>query len=222
MNGMSGLLVTYFMIFFFYIIHLLGHKVRLFWCIHGVHHTAEEMKLSVAVRGSFIDIILTPHNIIWLPLLGFDPFMVLIVDGVARMYGLFEHFNENIIPAKNGWIEKIFITPSIHRVHHSKNHIYLDRNYGETFSIWDRIFGTFQTELDEKIEYGIMHDKMNSKNLLDVQTLLWRHLWNDIKSAPNMKDKVKYIFKHPGWNHIDGGKKAREYRKEAWNNKHHS
>lgn len=104
----------------FYIIHYLGHRVRFFWCIHGVHHTAEEMKLTVAVRGSFFGFLLTPHNTLWLPLLGFDPFMVLIVDGIAKIYGLFEHVNEHFISAKGGWIEKLFITPSAHRVHHSK------------------------------------------------------------------------------------------------------
>ena len=109
---------------------------------------------------------------------------------------------------------------SVHRVHHAKNHIYLDRNYGETFSIWDRLFKTFQKELDnEKIEYGIMHDKLNSESLWDVQFLLWKELWLDVKKAPRLIDKVKYVFMPPGWNHIDGGKKAREYRNEAWLNK---
>ncbi|MDB0600571.1 sterol desaturase family protein [Tenacibaculum maritimum] len=96
----------------FYIIHYLGHRVRFFWCIHGVHHTAEEMKMTVAVRGSFFGFLLTPHNTIWLPLLGFDPFMVLVVDGIAKIYGLFEHINEHFISSKNSWIENVFVTPS--------------------------------------------------------------------------------------------------------------
>jgi len=202
--------------FLFYVIHYLGHRVRFFWCIHGVHHTAEEMKLTVAVRGSFFGFLLTPHNIIWLPLLGFDPFMVLIVDSVAKIYGLYEHANENIISAKNGWIEKIFITPSTHRVHHSKNHVYLDRNYGETLSIWDHIFKTFQTEIDEeKPVYGMMDEKIDGTNLWQVQTILWKELWTDIVNAPTFLDKIKYIYKPPGWNHIDGGKLAEVFREEA-------
>lgn len=202
--------------FLFYVIHYLGHQVRFFWCIHGVHHTAEEMKLTVAVRGSFFGFLLTPHNTIWLPLLGFDPFMVLIIDGIAKLYGLYEHVNESIIPNKNGWLEKLFITPSIHRVHHSKNHVYLDRNYGETFSIWDHIFGTFQTELEkEKPVYGVMDDKIDGTNLWQVQTILWKELWQDIVNAPTFLDKIKYLYKPPGWNHIDGGKLAEEFRSEA-------
>lgn len=204
--------------FLFYAIHYLGHRVRFFWCIHGVHHTAEEMTLTVAIRGSFFGFLLSPHNIIWFPILGFDPFMVLIVDSIAKLYGLYEHVNENLLPSKNKWIEKILITPSIHRVHHGKNHVYLDRNYGETFSIWDQIFGTFQTELqEEKPDYGIMDDKVDGKNLWQIQTVLWKELWRDIKTAPKLSDKVKYIIMPPGWNHIDGGKDAKEFRDAAWN-----
>ncbi|CAA0186629.1 conserved membrane hypothetical protein. Sterol desaturase family protein [Tenacibaculum maritimum] len=200
----------------FYIIHYLGHRVRFFWCIHGVHHTAEEMKMTVAVRGSFFGFLLTPHNTIWLPLLGFDPFMVLVVDGIAKIYGLFEHINEHFISSKNSWIENIFVTPSVHRVHHSKNHVYLDRNYGETFSIWDHLFGTFQTEIkEEKPLYGMMDDKIDGKNLWQIQTVLWKELWYDIKTAPTFKDKINYLIKPPGWNHIDGGKLAEEFRNEA-------
>ena len=202
--------------FLFYVIHYLGHRVRLFWCIHGVHHTAEEIKLSVAVRGSFLGFLLTPHNVIWLPLLGFDPFMVLIVDAVGKLYGLYEHANENII-GKQPVLEKVLITPSAHRVHHSSNHIYLDRNYGETFSIWDRIFGTFQTELhDEKPVYGMMDEKVDGKNFIQIQTILWKELWIDVKNAPTFSDKLKYIFMPPGWNHIDGGRLAESFREEAW------
>jgi hypothetical protein len=97
-----------------------------------------------------------------------------------------------------------------------KNHIYLDRNYGETFSVWDRIFKTFQKELDnEKIMYGIMHDKLNSESFSDVQFLMWKELWTDVKNAPTFSDKIKYVFMPPGWNHIDGGIMAKEYRDKA-------
>ncbi|QKX06384.1 sterol desaturase family protein [Aquimarina sp. TRL1] len=202
--------------FMFYSIHVLGHKVRFFWCIHGVHHTVEEMKLTAAIRGSFIGFIQGPLTIIFIPLLGFDPFMVFIVESIARIYGLYEHIHEKFV-GKQPWLEKIFITPSVHRVHHAKNHKYLDTNYGETFSFWDRIFGTFQTQLEDEVpEYGIVHDKINSENLWDVQFILWKDLWRDIKSAPRFIDKLKYIVMYPGWNHIDGGKKASKYRNDAW------
>ncbi|TCI90373.1 sterol desaturase family protein [Tenacibaculum sp. M341] len=202
-----------FTVFF---IHFLGHKVRVLWCIHGVHHTAEEMNLTVVARGSIFDVFFTPFNFIWLPILGFHPFMIFVIEPVARLYATLSHTNEKFV-GKLRWLEGIFITPSVHRVHHAKNHIYLDRNYGETLSIWDRLFKTFQTELDdEKIQYGIMHDKLNSESFWHVQFLMLKELWLDVKRAPTFTDKMKYIFMPPGWNHIDGGKKAEVYREEAW------
>jgi sterol desaturase/sphingolipid hydroxylase (fatty acid hydroxylase superfamily) len=203
----------------FWLVHFLGHQVRFFWCIHGVHHTAEEMKMTVAVRGSFLGFLYIPFTVIWLPVLGFDPFMIFIVEAIARLYGLYEHINDNFdqIAGKQTWLEILFITPSVHRVHHAKNGIYLDRNYGETFSFWDRIFGTFQSELpDVPPVYGIIHEKINGKNLLQVQLLLWKDLWRDISGATRLSDKLKYIIKPPGWNHINGGKMAHAYRVEAW------
>ncbi|WP_431165195.1 sterol desaturase family protein [Tenacibaculum halocynthiae] len=208
-----GYLLYDFTVFF---IHFLGHKVRVLWCIHGVHHTAEDMNLTVVARGSIFDFVFTPFNFIWLPILGFHPLMIFIIEPIARLYATYSHLSEKFM-GKHYWLEKIFITPSVHRVHHAKNHIYLDRNYGETFSIWDRIFSTFQTELkDEQILYGIMHDKLDSENIWHVQFLLWKELWSDVVKAPKLLDKVKYVFMPPGWNHLDGGKKAREYRDEAW------
>jgi sterol desaturase/sphingolipid hydroxylase (fatty acid hydroxylase superfamily) len=205
--------------FVFWLVHLLGHKVRFFWCIHGVHHTAEEMKLTVTVRGSFLGFLHMPHTVIWLPVLGFDPVMIFIVESFARLYSLYEHVNDNFdkLVGKQRFLEKLFITPTIHRVHHAKNLIYLDTNYGETFSIWDRIFGTFQTELDDvKPMYGIINERINSKNFLQVQLQLWKDLWNDMSTAPRLIDKLKYIIMPPGWNHINGGKMAGSYRSEGW------
>lgn len=209
----AAFLVYDFMVFF---IHFLGHKIRFLWCIHGVHHTAEDMNLTVVARGSIFDFFFTPFNFIFLPILGFHPLMIFVIEPIARLYASYVHISEKYM-GKQRFLEKLFITPSVHRVHHAKNHVYLDRNYGETLSIWDRIFRTFQSELDdEKILYGIMHDKLDSKNIWHVQFLLWKELWQDVKNAPTLSDKVKYIFMPPGWNHIDGGKKAKAYRDEAW------
>ncbi|MCW3464208.1 sterol desaturase family protein [Chitinophaga nivalis] len=205
--------------FMFWLVHLLGHQVRFFWCIHGVHHTAEEMKLSVAVRGSFVGFLHIPLTIIWLPILGFDPFMLFIVEAIAKLYGLYEHVNDHAdrFTGKLKWLETFFVTPSVHRVHHARNGVYLDRNYGETFSCWDRVFGTFQSELpDVYPKYGLLHSTINGKNIFQVQLYLWKDLWLDIARAPKWKDKLKYLIMPPGWNHIDGGKIAAEYRSEAW------
>jgi sterol desaturase/sphingolipid hydroxylase (fatty acid hydroxylase superfamily) len=201
--------------FMFYLVHVLGHQVRFFWCIHGVHHTAKEMKLTVAARTSIIGFIYFPLTVLCLPIFGFDPFMIFIVEVIAKLYGVYEHINEKFI-GKQDVLEKLFVTPSVHRVHHSSNPIYLDRNYGETFSIWDKIFGTFQTELkEEKPIYGVMGDNIDSESFSDTQLSLWKDLWRDMASAPKLLDKIKYLIMPLGWNHINGGKTSHHYRSEA-------
>jgi sterol desaturase/sphingolipid hydroxylase (fatty acid hydroxylase superfamily) len=202
--------------FGFWFIHFISHRVRFFWCIHSIHHSAKEMKLSVAFRGSFFDFILIPHNIIWMPLLGFNPVMVILIDAIGKMYGVIEHINENWVPTKRWkWFEYLFVSPSLHRVHHSVNHLYLDRNYGETLSIWDRVFGTMQPlDEGEVPEYGIMKE-IDTDNLVTVQTDEFHSLWNDMKSADRLTDKIKYALYPPGWNHVDGGILADELRKTA-------
>ena len=185
--------------FMFYVVHVLGHKVRFFWCIHGVHHTLEEMKLTAAVRGSLFGFLYNCHTVIWLPLLGFHPVMLFVIDAFARFYGLYEHASEAFI-GKQPWLEKVFVTPSVHRVHHASNELYLDRNYGETFSFWDRIFGTFQTQIDaEQPVYGLRGKRVDSTSLWQVQTVLWRELFRDMAQAERWSDKLKYLIMPPDW-----------------------
>jgi len=202
--------------FSFWFIHFLSHKVRLLWCLHNVHHSAKEMKLSVGFRGSLFDVFLVPHIFLWLPLFGFHPFMALIVDAMGKLYGVAVHINEDWMPnTKRRWFEKIIITPSAHRVHHSTNHAYLDTNYGETLAIWDRLFGTYQKEIvSEKPVYGTLKD-IDSENLYDSQSSEFIGLWTDIQSTDSFSDKIKYVFMPPGWNHKGTGVLAQQLRKEA-------
>ena len=62
-----------------WLVHFIAHKIRFFWCIHGVHHTPKEMNMSVAIRGSLFDFIQYIHLVAWLPVLGFHPYLVFIV-----------------------------------------------------------------------------------------------------------------------------------------------
>ncbi|WP_202951318.1 sterol desaturase family protein [Xenococcus sp. PCC 7305] len=202
--------------FMSYAIHYLSHKVRLFWCIHTVHHSPKEMKASVAFRGSFAEFILAPHLTLWLPILGFHPLLIIIIDGIGQLYGVPLHLNQHIFPdSKYSGIQKFLITPSVHRLHHAKNDIYLDRNYGLTFRIWDYLFQTSQVELQqEKPIYGISKN-INSENLLVSQTDEFIELWQDIKNAPSWLDKIKYLVMPPGWNYINGGYTAENIRNNA-------
>ena len=142
--------------------------------------------------------------------------MVIIIDSAAKIYGVLVHIHESWFPRiRWRWMERLLVTPTLHRIHHSTNHAYLDRNYGEAFTIWDQLFGTFQEELsDEVAQYGVMKE-VNSENLIDTQTNEFIDLWKDIQSAERPLDKLRYIFLPPGWNHVDGGIMADDLRKAA-------
>lgn len=201
-----------FMSFF---LHLLSHKVRFLWCIHSVHHSPKEMKTSVAFRGSFAEFLIAPHLILWLPLIGFHPLQVIIVEGVAQLYGVPLHLSNKFFKSQRFlWFQKLFITPRLHRLHHASQDVYLDINYGLTFAIWDKLFGTFQEQIGKDPEYGLTKE-IESDKLFISQTDEFKSLWIDIRSTSSFLNKVKYLLYPPGWNHIDGGMSANQIRNEA-------
>jgi len=202
-----------------FLYHFWGHKVRLFWCLHSTHHAPENMNLSVTYAHFFLeapyaDVIRTTVCI----LMGVEPellFLIMFIDGT---YGAFIHVGENLIKkGKFGFLNKIMLTPSHHRVHHARNPLYMDTNFCNLLNIWDRIFGTYQEEDDQvKIEYGITRN-MDSGNFLDVYFGEIVALYKDVYKAPGLKNKLMYIVMPPGWHHNGDHKTARIIRKEYLN-----
>ena len=189
-----------------FIYHYLGHKVRLFWCLHSTHHAPENMNLSVTyahffLEGPYADAIRGTICI----LAGIHPellFFIMFIDGT---WGAFIHVGENFVKDGRLGLHKIpffgkyILSPTDHRVHHARNPLYMDTNYCNLLNIWDRVFGTYQPIHDEvKIEYGITR-KMDSGNLLDVYFgEIWA-LLKDISKAPNLKSVFLYLIMPPGW-----------------------
>jgi len=188
--------------FMSFIIHYYSHRIRFLWCIHSVHHSPKELKASVSFRGSFAEFLVAPHLILWLPLLGFHPLQILIVEGVGQLYGVPLHFSDALFKKKSRKLRalgKYIVTPAFHRLHHAKNKIYLDVNFALTFTLWDRLFNTYQDFVeDEKPVYGV-RTEVNPSNIYEAHTDEFKRLWIDIKNASSWKDRIFYIFKHPGW-----------------------
>ena len=194
-----------------FVYHFLAHKVRLFWCLHSTHHAPEDMNLSVShahffLEAPYADIIRTTVCI----LLGVQPellFTIMLVDGT---YGTFIHVGHNMVKdGRLGFLNRIILTPSHHRVHHARNPLYIDTNYCNLLNIWDKVFGTFQDERNDiQIEYGITR-KINSGNFLDVYFGDITTLIKDVFYAPGLINKFKYIFMPPGWNHTGDHKTAK-------------
>ncbi len=203
-----------------FLYHYWGHKIRLFWCLHSTHHAPENMNLSVTYAHFFLeapyaDAIRTTICI----LLGVKPellFLIMFIDGT---YGAFIHIGENIIKdARFGPLNKIMLTPSHHRVHHSRNPLYMDTNFCNLLNIWDRIFGTYQEEKKElKIEYGITRE-IDSGSFMDVYFGEFVELFKDVISAPGIKNKLSYIFMPPGWSHTGDHKTSKISKKDFLRN----
>ena len=185
--------------FCYYWNHRMGHEMNILWAAHVVHHSSEEYNLTTALRQSGSSFF---SWIFYLPMaiLGFDPIVLITVGSLNLIYQFWVHTRH--IP-KLGWYEWVFVTPSNHRVHHAQNQIYIDRNYGGVFILWDRIFGSFQEELDnDKPIYGI-RKALKSWNPLWANVHVYSQLCKDCWHAKRWQDKLLIWFKRTGWRPAD-------------------
>jgi alkylglycerol monooxygenase len=185
--------------FCYYWKHRFGHEMNILWAAHVVHHSSEEYNLTTALRQSGSSFL---SWIFYLPMaiLGFDAITLITVGSLNLIYQFWVHTRH--IP-KMGWYEWVFVTPSNHRVHHAQNQVYIDRNYGGVFILWDRIFGSFQEELEtEKPIYGI-RKALKSWNPLWANVHVYAQLLKDCWHAKRWQDKLLIWFKRTGWRPAD-------------------
>ena len=182
--------------FCYYWAHRIGHERNVFWAAHVVHHQSEDYNLTTALRQTSTGFILGWIFFLPMALLGIPPLVLLTVGALNLLYQFWVHTRH--VP-KLGWLEWIFITPSNHRVHHAQNPIYMDRNYGGVFIIWDRLLGTFQEELDEEpVVFGVT-TPLASWNPLWANLHFYAQLWRDALHASSWWDKLRIWFMPTGW-----------------------
>ena len=214
----SWILILFAEDFIYYWNHRIAHKSRLFWASHIVHHSSQKYNLSTALRqtwsGSFYTFIF------WIPLvaIGFHPVMILVQMSISLIYQYWIH--TELIDKMPRWFEAVFNTPSHHRVHHATNPQYLDRNHAGIFIIWDRLFGTFEKEVEKPV-YGLTTN-INTYNPVKVAFLEWLAMLKDVfTSNTNLLNRIKYLFKPPGWKHDGTGILSKDMRKD-WEQKQQS
>lgn len=190
--------------FMFYWLHYLDHYVRLFWAVHVTHHSSEEFNLTVGFRSSVFQPLYRFMFFIPIAWLGFEPMDIMLMYSITQIYGILIHTQ---YVRKLGFLEYFFATPSNHRVHHGSNVVYLDKNMGMVFIIWDRLFGTYQAE-EEEVVYGLTTNIPDHKPTT-VVFHEWKSIWQDVRNAPNLSAKLGYVFGPPGWSH-DGSRKTSE------------
>lgn len=199
--------------FSYYWFHRISHECRIFWASHVVHHSSQHYNLSTALRQTWSGGFYTFIFWLWLPLLGFHPAMILLQMSISLLYQFWIHTETiNKMPK---WFEAVFNTPSHHRVHHGSNPIYLDRNHAGILIIWDKLFGTFQPELEEeKVVYGLVKN-INTFNPIKIAFVEWINMFKDVFSGrKSLKNRCLYLFKPPGWKHDGSGKISEDLRDE--------
>jgi len=180
-----------------YWMHRLNHRVNIFWNRHIIHHSSEDFNLSCALRQSisntlqFAAIFMIPAALLGIP--------ASIFAILAPLHLFMQFWYHTQLIGKMGILEYIIVTPSHHRVHHAINPEYIDKNYSQILIIWDKLFGTFQPELDDvKPVYGTLK-QMKTWNPVIIN---FKHMWHLLKDAWHTKrvfDKLRIWFMPTGW-----------------------
>ena len=158
------------------------------WAVHMNHHSSEEMNFTVALRQAWFGPITKVPFFFILPIIGFDPFITALAGVAATMWGVTGHTQ---VIKTLGPLEYIFVTPSSHRVHHGSNPEYIDKNYGNMFIIWDRLFGTFAKE-DSKVIFGITNN-VKTFNPVKITFMNWLQIVKDFSNSSNFNEKLNLL-----------------------------
>ena len=184
-----------------YLVHRIDHEYNFFWNSHIIHHSSEEFNLACALRQN-VSIFFRLFTVFLLPaaLLGV-PGKVIAIVAPLHLFAQFWYHTQHI--KRMGFLEKIIVTPSHHRVHHAINKEYLDKNYGQIFIFWDKWFGTFQEELaDVTPVYGITRP-VQTWNPIKINFMHIGLMIKDAWRTRNIKDKLRIWFMPTGWRPAD-------------------
>ena len=181
--------------------HRLSHHINIFWNQHVIHHSSEEFNLACALRQSisnifgYFAILMIPAAVLGVPN------EIIAILAPIHLFAQFWYHTQHI--GKLGVLEYIIVTPSQHRVHHAINPEYIDKNLGQIFCIWDRMFGTFQEELDEvPPKYGVLKPAETWNPVI----INFQHVWRlclDAWRTENLWDKLRIWFMPTGWRPSD-------------------
>ncbi len=183
--------------FYGYWSHRLSHQINFLWNKHAIHHSSEEFNLACALRqpvSSFVNLftfLLIPAAFLGVPA------KVIAITLPIHLFLQFWYHTKHI--KKIGFLEKILVSPSHHRVHHAINPEYMDKNHSQIFIFWDKLFGTFQEELETVPPVFGITRPANTWNPIRIN---FQHLWlliTDAWRAENWKDKCTIWFKPTGW-----------------------
>ena len=180
-----------------YWVHRLSHRINFLWNRHIIHHSSEEFNLSCALRQPISEIFKF-FTFLWLPA-AFLGIPAEVFAFIAPIHLFMQFWYHTKLINKMGVLEYILVTPSHHRVHHAINEEYLDKNFSQIFIIWDKLFGTFQKELDKVMPvYGTLRPA-KTWNPMIINFKHMAQLIKDAWYAEIFSDKLKIWFMPTGW-----------------------
>lgn len=173
--------------------HRVQHTARLGWGNHVTHHSSQYYNLSTALRQPWTGFLM---HWIFAPmiLLGFTPAQTARAGELNLLYQYWVH--TEAIDRFPRSVEAVMSTPSHHRVHHGAQQQYLDRNYGGILIVWDRLFGTFQPEVD-RVRYGLTKN-IDTFNPLRIAFGEFRDIARDVMAARGWRGRLRQVFGRPG------------------------
>lgn len=194
------LLALLFYDFCYYWQHRLGHESAVFWAAHVVHHQSEDYNLSTALRQTSSGALLGWIFYVPMAVAGVPPLLFATVALVDLLYQYWIHTQQI---GRLGWFDRVFASPSNHRVHHAVNDAYLDKNYGGILIVWDRLFGSFQDEDPANpCVYGT-RKPLRSWDPLWANLAVYADLARDSWHTRSWGDKLRVWLKPPGWRPAD-------------------
>jgi len=186
--------------FCYYWFHRYSHEISILWAAHAVHHQSEDYNLSTALRQTSTSFLF--GWIFYLPLflIGFPLQVLITVSAVNLIYQFWVHTQ---VVRRMGVLDYVLVTPSNHRVHHAQNDCYIDKNYGGMLILWDRMFGTFADEREDRpVIFGV-RKPLASWNPFWANLQVYDYLLFDARRAARWQDKISIWFRRTGWRPAD-------------------
>lgn len=176
--------------------HRLGHRIGILWAFHAIHHSSNEFNHSTAARGFFLDGQLKAIFALPAAFIGVDPVVYIAVSVLTNSFGIWNH--ASYVP-RLGWLDRVLMTPKMHKVHHANQPQYIDRNYSQVTLLFDRLFGSV-AHIEEEPDPGLVK-RVYDNNPLTAQFAGLRQLKDRMDTADRWQDKLAYTWRPPEWSH---------------------
>jgi len=157
-----------------YIGHILFHKIPVFWRIHRVHHSDNELDSTSSLRFHPFEVFI---QALWRTLtfafigVSFESFVIFFTIAIPLLF--IQHANIKFPDRPEKWLSHVFVTATWHRIHHSDEQEFTDSHYGNVFTFWDRIFGTFHRNVPiDSLRWGLKELKDDRTQRVNYQLIL--------------------------------------------------